>query len=117
MYIKIANITELIPSIGEDIIIGSGLVILPFNTTKKYAELIYNNVKDYTSCDIMNGIVNMATNLALDNKCDYLKVSNINLDTNYYHKFNSIDINYIGTYYKVIKPVTYWLNKEHIKGK
>ena len=114
---EIANLKELIEGFGEDIIIGTGLVILPFNTGKKYAELIYNNVKDYTSVDIMNGIVNMAMNIAMDHKCDYLKVSNIELDKKYYHKFNSIDINYIGTYYKIIKPVVYWLNKEHIKGK
>ena len=114
---EINNITELIPSIGEEVIIGTGLVILPYNTSKNYTELIYNNVKEYTSIDIMNGIVNMAMNIAMDNKCNYLKVSNIDLDKEYYRKYNSIDIEYIGTYYKVIKPVTYWLNKEHVKGK
>ncbi len=116
---EITNIKELILSQGESMDIGCELVILPISKKNTICEVIYHSIKDLgVDLKISDGLINTASAIAKESKCQYLKVSNINLDYNYYiNKYNAIKLQYIGEYSIITNKLIYFLNIDIINRK
>ncbi len=110
----IIKVDELIHTLGETIDIGCALIILPYNKRKRVCEVTYNTIKDIVfNLDINKAILYQSLLVAHENNCQYLKLSNIDLDTDYYvHNYQATSIKYIGHYFIVINKLLHFLNKE-----
>lgn len=115
---EINKIEELILAVGDEYYIGCGIAILPCNKKNNYIELIYNEViESFDDLNIMDGIIYETLKLSNENKTDYIKVSNPNIDISIYSKYNGRLIRYIGHYYLVLNKFKYFINKEIKKGR
>lgn len=110
---EINKIEELILAIGDEIDIGCSLIILPHNKND-VADYIYNIEKEsFDNLNINQGMLHEAQIIATNNRCKYLRISNLNLNINYYlNEYNATKIEYIGHYYLVINKIKYFFNKD-----
>ena len=110
----LAKIDELIDVIGDEMDIGCALIILPFNTKNNICEYIYNTIKPlFKDLEVEDGLLYQAMIEAQKFGCNFIKISNINLNTDYYvDHFQCFPIKYIGHYSLVINKFQYFLNKE-----
>lgn len=109
---EINKIDELL-TISDEIDIGCALIIEPYNDNG-ICEFIYNTEKEtFDNLDIMNGLLYEAMKIGNEEKYNYIKVSNINLDVeNLMNRYKGIPIQYIGRYSIIINKIKYFLNKE-----
>ena len=109
-YEKILELLE----INDTLDIGCALIIEPFNKNKNVCEFLYNYEKEsFENLDIMNGLIYEALKISSQKKFDYLKISNINLNTNMYiNRYNGYQIDYIGHYSLIISKIKKLLNTE-----
>ncbi len=111
------NINELILSGIDEYYIGCATIIEPINKKNNYIEMIYNEViPPFDKLDIMNGLIYETMKIANTNNYDYIKISNINLNSDdYITRYKAFEIKYIGHYYLIINKLSYYLNREYKK--
>ncbi len=111
---EVIKIEELIKSLGEEIDVGCALTIFPYNIKDNICEYVYNKEKEsFGNLRISNGLLYEALKLASSNNFYFLKLSNVDLNQDYYvDNYQGFPIKYIGHYSLVINKIIYFLNKE-----
>lgn len=112
--IELMKINELL-TISDEIDIGCALIIEPYNEKDNICEFIYNTEKEsFEQLDIMNGLIYETMKICNAKSYSYIKVSNINLNKNYYiNKYQGYDIKYIGHYSIILNKFKHYINKHY----
>lgn len=111
---EINKVEELIANIGDEMDIGCALIILPYNKKQNICEYLYHTEKEsFDNLEITHGLLYEIIKEAHHYGCQYIKISNIDLNEKYYiDNYQANPIEFIGHYSLVINKLNYFLNKE-----